>query len=189
MLTNLDIWWDYAFKTGELIKQIENNPNDNKINGNDIWNNIESQVNSVNILGLKYNDSLKPIYEKMKVLIEKYKTEYDNFIQLLNLVEESNFEIKLNCLLKLAYNAGQIKKLIELNKIPEDIEKFVTENNLVSLDTYISKENQSIINEKYLDKTHLDKVRENIHNLGGGSIYYYKYLKYKNKYLSIKNIL
>jgi hypothetical protein len=53
------------------------------------------------------------------------------------------------------------------------------------MDTFVSKENQDKINEKYLDGTELDKIKENIHLLGGGG-FYEKYLKYKAKYLKLK---
>jgi len=195
MISNIEIWWEYSFKLGELVQQIENSSTDNKIDGKSIWNGIECQVIDVNIIGLKYNN-LKNIYEKMLFLINKYEmtnNEYPKynhfFMQLMNIVDKkSNFEIKLNRVLQLAYNAGQLSMLIKLKKIPEDIKNCLLENNLLLLDTYVSKENQDIINKNYLNGTHLDKLRENIHNLGGGSIYYYKYLKYKQKYLKIKNM-
>ena len=197
--TNIDIWWEYSFKQGQFIQTIENLPEDNQIDSQSIWKGIESQVPTTGT-GLRYNESLIPIYKKMDILCDKYDAitnksnlkSYHLFMQLQNLISKnSNFEIKLNLLLHLAYIAGQLSHLIQLKKIPEDITQCIMENNLLSLDTYVSKENQAIINKKYLDNTHLDKVRENIHMLGGGVTednYYFKYLKYKYKYLLEKKL-
>lgn len=201
--TNIEIWWEYVFKLGQHVQNIENQPEDNEIDGRAIWGGVECQVISTNIEGLRYNESLLPIYEHMDKICESHKmTEGDRefnpkyhhfYMQLKNLVvKKSNWEIKLNRLLQLAYNAGQLSKLIELGKIPEDIKKCFEDHNLHLLDTYVSKENQTIINERYLNKTHLDKVRGLIHMLGGANIqdkYYSKYLKYKYKYLMEKKLI
>ena len=199
MDTNIKFWWNYSFKQGQLVQLIENDPEDNKIDGKAIWNGIECQVSSVNITDLRYNESLRPIYEEMDKICDdndmtanEFNPKSNHFfMQLQNLVvKKSNFEIKLNRVLQLAYNAGQLSQLIELKKIPKDIKKFVHEHNLLSLDTYVSPEIQKIINERYLNGTHLDKIRETIHMSGGGmdSNYYFKYLKYKYKYLNAKKL-
>ena len=165
------------------------------IDGRTIWQNIEQEVAGVNIMDLKYRPELRNIYINMDKLIRKYKMEesemnpkYNHFfMQLKNLVEKkSNFEIKMNRVLQLAYNAGQLSIYIEQQKLPEDIIEFVESNNLLDLDTFISIENQETINRLYLDNTPLDKIKENIHNLGGSSDYM-KYLKYKAKYLKLRS--
>jgi hypothetical protein len=200
MDSNIKFWWEYSFKQGQLVQAIENSPEDNKIDGKSIWSGIECQVSSVNITDLKYNESLRSIYEEMDRICDKHNISANElnpksnhfFMQLQNLiVKKSNFEIKLNRVLQLAYNAGQLSQLIEINKISEDIKEFVHRNNLLSLDTYVSLDNQKIINERYLNGTHLDKIRETIHMIGGGVTednYYFKYLKYKYKYLLEKKL-
>lgn len=203
MDSNIKFWWEYTFKQGQLVQAIENSKDDNKIDGKAVWGGIECQLTGINIEGLRYNESLRPIYEKMDKVCDAHRMTEEGrefnpkyhhfFMQLQNLVvKKSNFEVKLNRLIQLAYNAGQLSQLIHLGKIPDDIKHCVEENNLLSLDTYISKETQDIINRTYLNGTHLDKVRENIHMLGGGdpkeNQYYYKYLKYKHKYLSLKKL-
>jgi hypothetical protein len=192
MNSNINFWYEYTFNQGRQVQEIEHTGE--KIDGRAIWKNIEVQVSEVDISGLKYNDSLEDIYKEMDKLIEKYnmeKSEFDPkynhfFMQLKNLVKaKSNFEIKLNRVLQIAYNAGQLSIFLEKNELPEDVKDFIVKNNLISINTYISKENQTIIDEKYLNGTPLDKIRQNIHLLGGSSSYY-KYKKYKMKYMNLK---
>ena len=107
-------------------------------------------------------------------------------MQLKNLVDKkSNFQIELYRVLQLAYNAGQLSIFIERGDLPQDIVDFFEEHNLRDLDTYISLENQQIINERYLRDFNID--------MKGGSHmkdnYYSKYLKYKTKYLQLKKKL
>ena len=108
------------------------------------------------------------------------------FSQLKNLVErKSQFIIHLNRVAQLGFNAGQLSIFIQENTLPEDrreeIKKFVEANRMFDFDTYISKENQKIIN-KYLEK--------NLAQHGGNynqNDYYHNYIKYKTKYLNLKN--
>jgi len=210
MDSNIFVWFKYAFKQGRQVQKIEHSGG--IVDGRGVWKNIEIQVESVEIKDLKYNSSLESIYTKMDKLIKKYsidKNEFEPkynhfFMQLKNLVKsKSNFEIKLFRLLQIAFNAGQLSVNIEKKDFPEDIAEFVHENNLLSIDTYVSAENQDIINKQYLDGTVLDKININqsggfykkylLYDLNGGSnpsldIYYNKYLKYKGKYLKLKNI-
>ena len=103
-------------------------------------------------------------------------------MQLKNLVDKkSNFQIKINRVLQIAYNIGQLSIFIEMEKLPQDIVDFVEEHNLLDLDTYISLENQQIINERYLRDFNID--------MKGGSYYYSKYLKYKTKYLQLSKLV
>ncbi len=196
MNSNIKFWYEYTFKQAQQVQLLEQDNND--VDGRAIWKQIEMEVDGVNITGLNYKDELKEIFSKMTNLINKYKMEESEykpksnhfFMQLKNLVDKkSNFEIKLNRLLQIAYNAGQLSVFISKKLISDELIDFINENNLLDLNTYVSKENQKIINEKYLDNTPLDKIRENINNLGGGGNdqYYLKYLKYKTKYLNLKS--
>jgi hypothetical protein len=193
MNSNIKFWFEYSFKIARTVQTSE--MKGDSIDGRTIWQNIEQEVAGVNIMDLKYRPELRNIYINMDKLIRKYKMEesemnpkYNHFfMQLKNLVEKkSNFEIKMNRVLQLAYNAGQLSIYIEQQKLPEDIIEFVESNNLLDLDTYISIKNQETINRLYLDNTPLDKIKENIHNLGGSSDYM-KYLKYKAKYLKLRS--
>jgi hypothetical protein len=176
-----------VYDTARDVQTKDQNKED--VDGRAIWNEIEESVKSIDIEGLEYREELKPIYEKMEVIIDKYKmrdSEMDPksnhfFMQLKNLVDKkSNFQIKMNRVLQIAYNIGQLSIFIERGKLPQDIVDFVEEHNLLDLDTYISLENQQIINERYLRDFNID--------MKGGSYYYSKYLKYKTKYLQLSNI-
>ena len=156
---------------------------------------------------LEYNETLKPIYELMDKIIDKYEMK-DNefkiisnhfFMQLKNLVikPESYFIIKLNRVLQLAFNMGQLSVFFQnikkydknLQKQIKDIKKFVKTNKLNKLDTFISNENQKIINS-FLPDTDFnfndvdDLLKTN--QKGGYKNYKEKYLKYKQKYLELK---
>ena len=77
------------------------------------------------------------------------------FCQLMNLVDKkSNFEIKLNKIMQLGFNAGQLSVFLERNTLPVDrkdiITDFIERNNMIDLDTYVNTETQAIINSLYL---------------------------------------
>ncbi len=197
MDSNIKFWFDMSFQQGKLV-QVREQSGEKDVDGRAIWGAIESQVSDIKITEeLNYKKSLRPIYEEMNKLIEKYNMEASEFepksnhffMQLKNLVEKkSGFRIHFNRVLQLGFNAGQLSMLFE--KIPSDVKDFVLANKLLELDTYISQKKQKLINEKYLDGTKYDKVRENIHSLGGGGDKYQrKYYKYKAKYLQLKKLI
>lgn len=147
------------------------------INGQSEWNNLEDKtgrlknivlLNDDNIL--KYNSNLKPIYEMMKVYIEKYRMDGPNeftpksnhfFCQLMNLVDKkSNFEIKLNKIMQIGFNAGQLSIFLDRNTLPSDrfheIKNFIQINKMLNLDTYVNPDVQEIINTKYLREFELN---------------------------------
>jgi hypothetical protein len=165
MNSNIKFWYEYTFKIAETIELSKQNGEN--MDGNSIWKNIEQEVCDVNIENLYYKKvdtgTLKDIQEKIKS------------------------KIQMKDILEIAYILGKLSILIKLNKLPKETKTFIEKNNLLDLDTYISLEDQDKINELYLNGTKLDKVRENIHILGGGSKEYYKYIKYKTKYFKLKN--
>jgi hypothetical protein len=172
-----------VYDTARDVQNKEQNKED--VDGRAIWNGIEETVKGINIEDLEYREDLKPIYEKMDIIIDKYKMRDSEmepksnhfFMQLKNLVDKkSNFQIKMNRVLQIAYNIGQLSVFIEKGELPRDVVDFVEEHDLLDLDTYISLENQEIISERYL------------RDFNGGSYYYSKYLKYKTKYLQLSNI-
>ena len=170
------------------------------INGKDIWKKIESMIENIKLEPLYYNDTLKVIYSNMNN-IPNYEDIQNNesnpisnhfFLQLRNLVEtKSAFIIYLNRIGQLAYNAGQLSVFIDKNNLNQDIKKFVLENNMLDINTYISIENQNII-DMILNQNNIDKIIEIIKNIlsqqGGNNNYLQKYLKYKQKYINLKNI-
>ena len=166
-----------VYDTARDVQTKEQNKED--VDGRAIWNGIEEKVKGINIEDLEYREDLKPIYEKMDIIIDKYKMRDSEmepksnhfFMQLKNLVDKkSNFQIKMNRVLQIAYNAGQLSIFIEKRKLQQDIVDFVEEHNLFDLDSYVSLENQQIISERYLRDFNID--------MKGGSYYYSKYLKF-----------
>ena len=105
-------------------------------------------------------------------------------LQLKNLVvSKSNFIIKINRILQLGYNAGQLSIFIEKNTLPEDraeiIKKVFDEYKLNNLETYVSSDKQEDIN----------KQMKELKQEGGNLDYKQKYLKYKQKYIQLQNKL
>jgi hypothetical protein len=159
MYSNIKLWFEYSFRLGELLND-ENDENNEE--ANPIFNNLINEVKNINIKKtLYYNQSLKNILEE------------NNISEIKNIINNANNKIIFVDIIKIAFILGKQK-----NKI---------NNILLLLDTYISPENQNIINIEYLDGTKYDKIQENIHLLGGYNKYYYKYKKYKKKYILLKN--
>jgi len=163
------ILFDIGFRTGVNVQFKEHSGQ--SVNGQEEWNILEDKTGRLknqvllhdqNIL--QYNSSLKPIYEMMKVYIEKFKMDDANeftpksnhfFCQLMNLVDKkSGFEIKLNKIMQIGFNAGQLSVFLEKNTLSadrnEEIKKFIETNNMLDLDTYVSRDTQHIIDETYL---------------------------------------
>jgi hypothetical protein len=134
-----------------------------QIDGKRVWQEIEKSVEHINIPEMNYKESLNDIYEMMDIIIDKYCMEINEyypksnhfFMQLKNLVvKKSKYIIKLNRILQLAYNAGQLKYFLdssEYNTLDQikDIKNIYDNNNLNNLNTYISFENIEIINQQY----------------------------------------
>jgi hypothetical protein len=172
-----------------------------QIDGKAVWNSIEVKIKDIKLdINLEYNHSLYELYEKMDKIIEKYDLASNEFnpitnhffLQLKNLVKtKSNFIIYINRVLQIAYNAGQLSVLLENNKLNDDIKQFTLQNNMLDLDTYVSTDNQNIINMKIHDHIISDVIADSNANSiqKGGNLYKLKYLKYKQKYLELKKIL
>ena len=193
-MNNLQRIYNSVYKIAQYV-QLSN------INGKDIWKKIESIIEHIKFEPLYYNDSLKSIYEKMNDIknYEDIKNNENNpiynhfFLQLRNLVEtKSNFIIYLNRVAQIAYNAGQLSIFIDRDNLNQDLKKFVLENNMLDLNTYISIENQNII-DMILNQHNIDNIVNNINNIielsqngGYNNTYKLKYLKYKQKYTNLK---
>jgi hypothetical protein len=174
-MTTVQKLYNQSFHSGREVQIREHSGGE--VDGRLIWNTFESMTRELkdkpltNADGvLLYNGSLKPIYVEMNNLIKQFemdKSEFDPksnhfFCQLMNLVDKkSNFEIKLNKIMQLGFNAGQLSVFLERKTLPIDrieiISNFIHRNNMFDLDTYVSPINQEIINTKYL------------HNFEGGN--------------------
>jgi hypothetical protein len=177
-----------------------------QVNGKEIWGKIESMIQPIVMeQHILYNNTLKNIYENMDNIkdYEKIKNNEYNpisnhfFLQLRNLVEtKSKFVIFLYRVGQIAYNAGQLSIFIENDNINKDIKDFVIKNNMLDINTYITEDIQNEIS-MILNQHNIDKIIYNINNLinqNGGNlssnhnnIYLQKYLKYKEKYINLKN--
>jgi len=159
-----------AFRSGREVQIKEHSGKE--VDGRAIWNELENTTKELKDMilltldsshTLKYNESLKPIYEEMKRIITRFgmdTSEFDPksnhfFCQLMNLVDKkSAFQIKLNKIMQLGFNAGQLSIFIEKNTLPDDrrytITDFIQTNKMLDLDTYVDQETQEIINSRYL---------------------------------------
>lgn len=163
--------YEKAFQTGREVQMKEQNGA--KVDGRAIWNMLERTTNELKDRSLtngseilQYNLTLKPIYLQMSELIKRFgmdKSEFNPksnhfFSQLMNLVDKkSNFEIKLNKIIQIGFNAGQLSVFLENDKLPSnqtDITNFIMRNNMLDLDTYVNSKTQEIINSKYLSSFH-----------------------------------
>jgi len=162
-------FYEKAFGDGKEV-QIREQAGE-EVDGRAIWNDLENKTKKLKdvVLSsadgqiLEYNSSLKPIYEEMNSIIVRFGMDTSEFnpksnhffCQLMNLVDKkSAFQIKLNKIMQLGFNAGQLSVFIENNTLPVDrrdtIMEFILKNNMFRLDTYVSQEIQEIINSNYL---------------------------------------
>jgi len=169
------------------------------VDGKAVWQKLEEKVKDIQISEMKYNDSLNKIYEKINEIDKKFLMTENEFnpksnhflLQLRNLVvSKSNFIIKINRILQLGFNAGQLSIFIEKNTLPEDraeiIKKIFDKYKLNELETYVSTDKQEEIN-KQINKQINEKQE-------GGNVNYnvnfkHKYLKYKIKYLQLQKTI
>jgi hypothetical protein len=163
-MTTVQQLYEQAFHSGRKVQMKEQSGEE--VDGRAIWNELESTTKRLKDRPLTnhgeillYNLSLKPIYREMNDIIitfEMDKSEFNPksnhfFCQLMNLVDKkSNFEIKLNKIMQLGFNAGQLSVFLERNTLPTDrsdiIADFIERNNMLDLDTYVNTETQEIIN-------------------------------------------
>ena len=167
-MTTVQKLYEKAFRSGREVQMKEQFGEE--VDGRAIWNELESTTKGLKDQPLtndgevlQYNLSLKPIYQEMTDIIKVFgidKSEFNPksnhfFCQLMNLVDKkSNFEIKLNKIMQLGFNAGQLSIFLERNTLPSDrsdiISDFVERNNMLDLNTYVNAETQEIINSQYL---------------------------------------
>jgi hypothetical protein len=165
-----------AFEEGKNV-QIKEQAGE-EIDGRQVWQKLEAKTGELKNKDLtnksgekiKYNLKLETIYEQMDKIINKFKmdeSEFDPksnhfFCQLKNLVKaKSDFNIQLNRVMQLGFNAGQLSVFIDRGILPDEITDFIFKFKMLELDTYIDSINQDIINDLYLTQT-------------GGSIKYSK---------------
>ena len=182
---NVKSLFNEAYEAGRSVQTREHAGE--VVDGKQVWQELETKTGELKNKDLtdmagekiKYNSDLENIYIKMDEIISKFKmdeSEFDPksnhfFCQLKNLVKsKSNFNVQLNRVMQLGFNAGQLSIFLEKNTLPEDrrdiIKEIVTENKMLKLKTYIDPVKQDLINKLYL-------------NQSGG---YNKYNKYTKQY-------
>jgi len=172
----------------------------NNLDGLKSWQDVKSKYSNMYIDGYEKGISMKEYFsfiakdkyipgsDKEEHTKSKFKIgsdELDNtveshhfYIQHFRIPELEKYKLSVLKLLQIAYNAGQFKAESEKNNLSykKDFVEFYKTNKLDKIDTFIDK--------KYIDMIPKMKVT-------GGSkndIYYAKYMKYKGKYLELKNI-
>ena len=208
--SNTKLWFLKGFNAGKSVQKLEHKHE--SVDGRAVWGKIENGLGSLKDAkltdeeghNLKYNSSLNEIYEEMDVIINKFGMNLSEFCpksnhfftQLKNIVKaKSDFNIQLNRIAQLGFNAGQLSVFIKNNTLCEDRKKmvsdFVEKYNMLDLDAYVSQDLQATINKKYLDGTEFDltKVESDSDEgqKGGTVLYYGKYMKYKAKYMKLKS--
>ena len=204
------LWFLKGFNAGKTAQKLEHKHK--TVDGKAIWGKIESEMvylKDVNLTdedgeNLKYNSSLNELYEEMDIIINKFGMNLSEFCpksnhfftQLKNIVKaKSNFNIQLNRVAQLGFNAGQLSIFINKNTLCEDRQKLIVDlvekYKMLDLDTYVSIETQSTIDKKYLNETELDLSKvtsvEETAQVGGENNYHGKYMKYKAKYMKLKS--
>jgi len=139
-----------------------------KLNINGAYNYIH------NILNMKGEDNEE---EKSNPNWEKFHF----FLQLVR-IPNNNPNCELIRLCQIAYNLGQLSAVYDDIIYTPDVKEFFYMNNLDKMSTYTCTSCS-------IDVKDLERIRQHIESKIVGSGYIYKYKKYKNKYLQIKNNL
>jgi hypothetical protein len=126
------------------------------VDGKAIWGGIESSLADIKIRdGLRYKDELRETYVDMERLIETFGLNRDKmpdhfFTQLKDLVDKkSEFVVKPNRILQIAYNVGQLTRVLEKDKLPREIKEFVYVKRLLEIETYLDEATLSIIDTEF----------------------------------------
>ena len=160
-----------AYEAGRNVQIKEHAGQD--MDGKTVWASLETKTGKLKDKNLstesgeliKYNSNLEKIYDEMDKIILKFKMNESEFspksnhffCQLKNLVKsKSNFNIQLNRVMQLGFNAGQLSVFIENKTLPSDrndeITHFVKQNSMLELETYINPFTQNIINQTFLSQ-------------------------------------
>ena len=175
----------------------------NELDGLKNWNAIKYYLSSISCDGLKWSIILKDlenktldingaynyIYTTLNMKGEDNEEEIRNnnwekfhfFLQLAR-IPKNNKDCNLVRLCQIAYNLGQLSAVYNDVVYTRDVKQFFTINKLDKLSTYTRS--SCVISIK-----NLESIRQLIDSIIVGAGYLYKYKKYKNKYLQIKNKL
>jgi len=169
--------FELTFDLARYIQEFEHNG----ISMNDklIFKEIKKNFTKEPINDLKYNESLNDIYTKMNDLIKEHSIkDIDNkpsinkfFLQLKKIiVKKSNYTVRVNKILQIAYNSGRLKTLIDLDMVPEYIKDFYEDNDMDNLKTYLNEDKIDEVNE-YLKSIKKGGYMKEIDNLNKLDLY------------------
>ncbi len=174
----------------------------NNLNGLASWNEIKTLLVSIKCERLIWNINIKNLDRESITGIENaYNYVHDTlgmkgedtdtngpnwekfhfFLQLVR-IPYNNPDCNLVRLAQIAYNLGQLSAVYDDAVYTPNVKQFYTINNLDKMSAY-TKSSCTIIS------TDIEKLRGLIDSKIIGSGYLHKYLKYKKKYLQLKNNL
>ena len=175
----------------------------NELHGLDSWNEIKSILSKIRCDKFVWNMTLvnlenKPldingaynyIYNTLRMKGEDDESEKSNpnwekyhfFLQLAR-IPKNNRDCNLVRLCQIAYNLGQLSAVYDDEVYTPNVKHFYTINNLNEMSTYTNSSCS-------ISEENLKSIKQLIESKIVGSGYLYKYKKYKNKYLQIKNKL
>ena len=177
----------------------------NNLDGLTSWNEMKATLSTINCAELTWNIKLRNLNRKKITnlknaynyvhgylgmlgednLTEKKDLNWEKFHFFLQLVRipYKNPDCELVRLCQIAYNLGQLSAVYDDAVYIPNVKQFYEMNNLDKMSTYITSSCCPISEE------HLQKIRQLIDSKIIGSGYLHKYLKYKKKYIKLKNNL
>jgi hypothetical protein len=181
--------------------------------GLEAWNNIKNlfddQLNCEKwtierIVNDKVMTNINDIYDYVYNTLDMKGDEYDDkidhelwekkhfFLQLIRIIK-NNPEFSFRRLMQIAYNIGQLSNYIDNDPLfAGEPKKYFYDNDLYKISAYVDfSKCTAFVTEDVMELN--DELENEIIKLslksGGGNNYYEKYIKYKNKYLKLKQSL
>jgi hypothetical protein len=188
-LNGFDMWGEIKTKFSDETGQCK-------------WN-IDRTINAelVSDLDAIYNyihDDLGMAGDDDKDIVEEGDADYDAkhalwenrhfFLQLIRIAKKN--ECSLMRLMQVAYNVGQFQADLDNPIYTEKVKNFYDANKMGSLHSYVNPAECSFGGAKELSSkiSTVNQIISEDNEMGGGSDpYYRKYLKYKTKYLQLRN--
>jgi len=185
----------------ELVKNYGYIVRTNNLDGLASWNEMKTIISTITCDGLTWRINLLNLNrERLTSINDAYNyvhntlcmegeesdprsVNWEKFHFFLQLVRiPKNNDCNLTRLCQIAYNLGQLSAVYGDVVYTTNVKQFYTMNNLDKMSAYTSS--RCAISDK-----HLQKIRELIDSKIIGSGYLHKYLKYKKKYIKLKNNL
>lgn len=196
-------------KIEELFEKIIGwgyNTRSKKLDGLKRWNIMKDILSQSKVKG-SWNQKVKEYFVEMRstLKIQECKDEFKGtpediqrewekhhfYLQHARIPTLNFSEPTLVRLMQIAYNAGQLRAEWNNDFYNKDMRDFYGTNRLDNIHTYMNDESLVILNnsidDQIMDDVNRRLSEENdVMSGGGDSVFVYKYLKYKQKYLSEK---